>query len=50
MNYRLRITTLDGRQVVGTFMAYDKFMNMILGDCEEFRKVGLPIPAVCALV
>eukprot|EP00049_Salpingoeca_infusionum_P017846 m.354615 g.354615 ORF g.354615 m.354615 type:complete len:211 (+) comp17067_c0_seq1:66-698(+) len=39
MNYRMRVTTRDGRALVGTFMAYDKFMNMVLGDCEEFRKI-----------
>ncbi|EGD74069.1 hypothetical protein PTSG_12357 [Salpingoeca rosetta] len=39
MNYRMRVTTEDGRMLVGTFMAYDKHMNMVLSDCEEFRTV-----------
>lgn len=33
------MTLLDGRQVVGRFMAYDRHMNLVLGDAEEFRKL-----------
>eukprot|EP00271_Cylindrocystis_brebissonii_P009118 TRINITY_DN23773_c0_g1_i1.p1 TRINITY_DN23773_c0_g1~~TRINITY_DN23773_c0_g1_i1.p1 ORF type:complete len:296 (-),score=44.08 TRINITY_DN23773_c0_g1_i1:307-1194(-) len=39
INYRMRVTITDGRQLVGKFMAFDRHMNLVLGDCEEFRRL-----------
>ena len=39
LNYRVRVTLHDGRQLVGQFMAFDKHMNLVIADCEEFRKL-----------
>ena len=37
LNYRMKVTIQDGRMIVGTFLAFDKHMNLVISDADEVR-------------
>lgn len=37
IDYRIRVATQDGRVYIGQLMAFDAYMNVVLGDCVEER-------------
>jgi len=39
INFRMRVTLNDGRQMTGQMLAFDKHMNLVFSDTEEFRRV-----------
>ena len=41
INYRIRVALDDGRSISGTFLAFDKHMNLCISDAEEFRTLRL---------
>jgi small nuclear ribonucleoprotein B and B' len=37
--WRIRVTLNDNRQLVGQMLAFDRHMNLVIAECEEFRRV-----------
>lgn len=39
INWRLRVHLSDTRVLRGTLLAFDRHMNLVLADCEEYRTI-----------
>lgn len=37
INYRIKISTIDNRSYIGTLLAFDKHLNLVLSDTIESR-------------
>lgn len=40
LNYKIKVTIQDKRDIVGQFLAFDRYMNLIIADAEESRRIG----------
>lgn len=39
IGYRIKVTLNDSRTLTGQMLAFDKHMNLVLSECEEFRRM-----------
>ena len=39
INWKMKVTITDTRMLIGTFIAFDKHMNIVLTNCDEFRTI-----------
>lgn len=48
IGYRIKVTLNDSRTLTGQMLAFDKHMNLVISECEEFRRVKSKKPAAGA--
>lgn len=39
LHCRIRVSLTDGRFIIGQLLAYDRYMNIVMVECEETRAV-----------
>lgn len=39
IGYRIKVTLNDSRTLTGQMLAFDKHMNLVIAECEEFRRL-----------
>lgn len=44
INYRLRVTLNDGRQLTGQLLAFDTHMNLVLANCAYLADASGGVP------
>ena len=48
IGYRIKVTLNDSRTLTGQMLAFDKHMNLVISECEEFRRVKSKKPTAGA--